>query len=221
VFDDAEQIRRHLHVVEGQTLLFFPDDGVKLLGGDRTLVEIALPQRGIATVLRGMLHSRAEAPHSGVWLQFAEARLAQFLDRGDQFPDRKHRRIPVDWVAELRPLSGAQGLVGRMLDIAPGGTRLSGCEGLRAGSDVRVRVLGALREATEVGTARVLRNSGGEAALRFARTDPATRTAITRLFDIARTGWDKAREVRHPAHCCRPGVVEPARPRLRARSEPI
>jgi hypothetical protein len=221
VFEDAEQIRRHLHVVDGQTLLFFPDDGVKLLGGDRTLVEITIPRRAISTALRGILHSRAGPPHSGVWLQFPEARLAQFLERGDKFPDRKHQRVPVDWPAELRPLSGAQGLVARMLDLAPGGARLSGCEGLRAGVDVRVRVLGAVRDAVEIGTARVLRNTSGEAALRFARNEPAARGAITRLFDIARAGWEKAREVQHPPHCCKPDVFEPALPRLRARSEPI
>jgi hypothetical protein len=220
-FENAEQMRRHLHVVDGQTLLFFPDDGVKLLGGDRTLVEIAIPQRSIATALRGILHSRAEAPYSGVWLQFPEARLAQLLERGDTFPDRKHQRVPVDWLAELRPLSGAQGLVGRMLDLAAGGARLSGCEGLRAGVDVRVRVLGAVREALEIGTARVLRNTSGEAALRFARSDAAARGAITRLFDVARAGWEKARQVRHPPNCCRPHVFEPALPRLRAREEPI
>ena len=48
------------------------------------------------------------------------------------------------------------------------------------------------------------------------RTKPASRAAITRLFQSLEERWRKAREVRHLDLCCRDGKrLDPIPPRVR------
>jgi len=68
----------------------------------------------------------------------------------------------------------------------------------------------------DVRRARVAWVEAGEAGVVFERSDPASRSAVAKLFGTAESRWRSAREVRHPDSCCRGGaLMEPPVPRVR------
>src|SRR5207253_7503843 len=67
-FDDVEQLRRHLHEVDGSTLLFFRDPTLSAPTGAGALVELAFESSEQTRVLRATVLARAEK--QGLWSPF-------------------------------------------------------------------------------------------------------------------------------------------------------
>lgn len=207
-FETFDQIRNHLHQQEVRSVFFFRDPALTAEGNDRVVLELSAGDQQM--VLRGIVLTR---DNGGVWLEFADSRLARRLSDGD-VAARRQRRLPMDLLVELRSRTAR---VGRLLDVSMGGARLGGVQGLAAGMVVDLRLLTPLPDVpASLGRADVIRAGENEAALRFIRSDPPTRVAVTRLFDAARKAWLTAPEVIHPAGCCIGNIVsEPPLPRLR------
>src|SRR5438874_7524046 len=121
-FDDVEQLRRHLHEVDGGTLLFFRDPRLALPDGANALVELAFESSEQTRVLRASVLARAEG--QGVWLAVPNTRFAREVrERGLQ--TRKGRRLGADESIRLKRADGLEYMV-RLFDISIGGARIGG-----------------------------------------------------------------------------------------------
>jgi hypothetical protein len=211
-FESLDQLKRHLNVmVGGRSLLFYPARHVAGEGGDRVVLETAAGEQQM--LLRGAVLSRVEG---GLWLDFPDGRLARRLGAG-ALTGRHQRRLPVDLMVDVR---GPAHKLGRLLDVSMGGGRLAGVPGLNEGDEVVLRLMTALGGLSpELGRAQVVRSAvAGETAVKFVRTDTATRVAATKLFESIRARWASAPEVVHQPECCVDGkVLAPTIPRVIAR----
>ena len=102
-FDSVDQIRKHLHVVEGTMLLFFRAPALALAVGAPVLLELCLENSEQTRVLRGSVLARAE--EQGLWLQFPNTRLARDVETRGIVP-RRGRRIGSDRLVKLRRATG-------------------------------------------------------------------------------------------------------------------
>jgi hypothetical protein len=213
VFENATQLKNHLHVDDGHALLFFPNAGAPGLGGERVMLEVTLPGHGQHAVLRGTV--RARVPQTGVWLDFPDAGLLRTLERdATTLTQRRDRRFGAELTVEVRAPGDVRTL-GKVLDLSAGGARIAGCR-LAPGTVVEVRPLtGVSREPAR---ARVVRCTAHDLAVEFWSNDAQTRATVRSLLDGMHERWDRAPTLSHPPSCCAGnGVVEPPLPRVRPR----
>jgi PilZ domain-containing protein len=214
-FPSLEQLRKHLHVEDNATLLFFRDADLDLPAGTPALVEIVFDTSEETRVVRTSTLARAEG--MGLWLAMPNARFAREVKERGLIP-RKGRRVGTDRSLRLKRESGAEFMV-LLLDMSLCGARIGGGlpSQLSPGDLVSLRLTSPeLGDPTEIGRARVAWVEAGEAGVAFERSDPAFRAAVAKLFQSAEARWQSAREVRHPDSCCKGGaLMEPAVPRVR------
>jgi PilZ domain len=218
-FGDLSQMNNHLHVTDGRTLFFYREPRPALETGVRVVMELSLADSEQVTTLRGAVLARANSEGStGVWLEFPDSRLARRIDSGGAaaIANRHQRRLGCDLMVEMK--FGPLPLLGRMVDVSLGGTRVLGAGGLRVGTDIHLRIMGAQPPMpNDLGTLQVARSeNGGDIGLRFPRTDTQSRVASHKLFQAVQLAWVKAAEAMHPAMCCQNGqVLEPPMPHTR------
>jgi len=228
-FGDVTQMQKHLHVVEGRTVLFFREPAARLTGGDRVIVELSLASSEQVSTLRGSVLGRVdgEGGQTGAWIEFPDARLAKRLERGaTALAMRQHQRVTCDLLVEVK--QGRHAFLARMMDVSMGGARILGATAprigampLRQGAAVELRVMRNVAPfPAELGRAEVVRTDGhtGELALRWVRSDPVVRVSSLKLIDAARTAWAQAQQMVHgPACCGARGVLDPPTPVLKRR----
>src|SRR5215467_14403730 len=107
-FDDLEQLRRHLHVVDGTTLLFYRDPKLTVPNGAPVLLEIAFETNEQRRTLRASALARAEG--QGVWLAVPNTRFARDVTETGLSP-RKGRRLATDEMVRLKLPGGSELLV--------------------------------------------------------------------------------------------------------------
>ncbi|HWE23856.1 MAG TPA: PilZ domain-containing protein [Myxococcales bacterium] len=212
-FDDVEQLRRHLHEVDGSTLLFFRDPRLNVATGGSALVEIAFESNEQTRVLRTTVLARAEG--QGVWLAVPNTRFVRDVrERG--LMQRKGRRLGVDEMVRVR-IAHAEYFV-KLLDISMGGARIGG--GLpphvARGSPVQLTLPAPESgRAPEITRGKIAWVEDGEAGVTFDRDVESSRVAAGRLFRSLEPPWAKAREIRHLPTCCKGEVLDPPLPRVR------
>ncbi len=211
-FDNAAQAGRHLHSVERQQLLFFPDPFLDVHEGQSVLLELSFGDSEQTLTLRGEVHSLAIGGLRGAWIELHALRLLDTLKIVCGVPRRLHRRLPADMVVRIeRP--GLRASVARLSDVSAGGARLVSTGGKWAmGEEILISELSggpALR-------GKVTRTREGELAVQFQRADANTRRGALRLIEAAVERWSAARETHHPAACGCPrggALFEPLLPK--------
>ncbi|MCA1827768.1 MAG: PilZ domain-containing protein [Myxococcales bacterium] len=217
------QMQRHLHVVEGRTLFFYRDPRMaSFTGASRVVMEFSFADSEQATTMRGAVLSRldGEGGQTGAWIEFPDAKLARKLDQGMKaFVGRHQRRIGCDMMVEIK----VRGMpyLGRMIDVAMNGARVTGAAGMRAGTDAEMRIMGAEPPMPGVlGRVKVVRaDPGGDVGVTFVRSDVIARVASSKLYTAVQQAWTRAPEVQHPVQCCQNGhVLEPPLPHMKTRT---
>jgi len=219
-FEELAQLRNHLHLFDGRTLLFCRDPRRILQAGSPVTVELLVTRGGQATTLSGTVLTRVGegTRSSGAWLLFSDTKLARRLEAdGSGLSARQQPRFACDFLAEVNYLGAP--FPCRIEDVSAGGARLGDAAGLCPGMEIEVRVRGAGPDVPDsVGRAIVVRASGADAGVRFLRSDQATRQACTRLFDAVQKQRAAAPELMHLPVCCQGGrLFEPPLPRIRPR----
>lgn len=214
VFDTTEQLRRHVHRVDGAALLFFPERAHLRHTGDPVLLEMQLPERRQQVVLRATIHSRVDGRLQGVWLQFSD-QLSRALEADAAVIQRRQNpRIGGAAIVEVRS-SDASARIARITDVSVGGARLGAAPLLSVGTVVELKLLSPLPEVPRaVGRARVVHSTGSEAGLQFA---PGTLAGVEKMVQAFAAGWKSAITIVHPRRCCAPAPLEPPLPRVRER----
>ncbi len=213
-FDDVEQLRRHLHVVDGTTLLFFRDPHLDVPTGAQALLELAFESSEQTRVLKAIVLARTD---QGLWLAVPNTRFARDVHERGLSP-RKGRRLGVDESVRLKRAGGGDYMV-RLLDLSIGGARIGG--GLPAqlapGNVVALTIAPPeTGRAPEITRGRIVWVEDGEAGVMFDRDMESSRVAAGRLFRSLEQPWAQAREIRHLPPCCRNGeVLDPPVPRVR------
>lgn len=214
-FATAEQFRAHLTSIEAHALLFFRDPRLELSTGSQALLELAFDNSEDTWVVRATALARAEG--HGMWLAMPSARFAREARTGT-FSQRSGRRLGADRIVRLRRASGSEYVI-MLDDLSLGGARISGGlpPGLSRHDEVQIRLASPQTgEPMEPIFGRIAWCEDGEAGIEFDRTKPASRAAVTKLFQVLEGRWRTAREVRHLDLCCRDGkLLDPPAPRLR------
>jgi len=213
-FDDVEQLRRHLHVVDSTTLLFFRDPHLNIVTGAQALLEVAFESSEQTRVLKAIALARTD---QGLWLAVPNTRFARDVHERGLSP-RKGRRLGVDESVRLKRAGGSEYMV-RLLDLSIGGARIGG--GLPAqlapGNVIALTIAPPESgRAPEITRGKVVWVEDGEAGVMFDRDMESSRVAAGRLFRSLEQPWAQAREIRHLPPCCRNGeVLDPPVPRVR------
>lgn len=213
-FENLDQLRNHLHVVDGSTLLFYRDPRLAVVTGSPVLLEITFDASEQTRAIRATVLARAEG--QGVWLEAPNARFAREVkEKG--LSARKGRRLATDEMVRLkRP--GGEHMV-RLLDLSIGGARIGGGipQQLAAGTVVALTIAPPeAGRAPEVTRGRIVWVEDGEAGIMFDRDMESSRVAAGRLFRSLEQPWAQAREIRHLPNCCLNGqVLDPPVPRVR------
>jgi hypothetical protein len=214
-FDDVEQLRRHLHEVDGTTLLFFRDPVLYVKAGVNALVELAFESSEQTRMLRASVLARNEG--QGVWLVVPNTRFARDV-RQQGLAARKGRRLGCDEYVRLRRSGGLEHMV-RLFDISMGGARIGGGlpPQLTRGSAVALTLPQIeTGRAPEITHGKIVWAEDGEAGIMFDRDVASSRVAAGRFFRSLEEPWRKAREIRHLPTCCQNGqVTDPPLPRVR------
>jgi PilZ domain len=214
-FDDVDQLRRHLHVVDGTTLLFFRDPRLNIPTGSAALLEVAFESSEQTRVLKATVLARTEG--QGLWLAVPNTRFARDVDERGLSP-RKGRRLGVDETVRLKRAGGSEYMV-RLLDLSIGGARIGG--GLPAqlakGNVIALTIAAPESgRAPEIARGKIVWVEDGEAGVMFDREMESSRVAAGRLFRSLEQPWTHAREIRHLPGCCQNGeVLDPPVPRVR------
>jgi hypothetical protein len=214
-FDDLDQLRKHLHVADGSTLLFFRDPSLALATGAPVLLEVAFQSSEQTRALRATVLARAEG--QGLWLAVPNTRFARDVhERG--LSSRKGRRLGTDEMVRLKVGGGGEYMV-RLLDLSIGGARIGGGIPAQLGAGHTVALIISPPEtgrAPEVTRGRIVWVEDGEAGVMFDRDMESSRVAAGRLFRSLEQPWTQAREIRHLPNCCKDGqLLDPPLPRIR------
>jgi len=214
-FDNLEQLRKHLRVVDGSTLLFFRDPRLTIETGSPVLLEVAFESSEQRRALRASVLARAEG--QGLWLVVPNTRFARDVDERGLSP-RKGRRLGTDEMVRLKRAGGGDYMV-RLLDLSIGGARIGGGIPAQLAPGTVVALTIAPPEAgraPEVTRGRIVWVEDGEAGVMFDRDMESSRVAAGRLFRSLEQPWAQAREIRHLPTCCKNGeVLDPPVPRIR------
>jgi len=219
-FEELAQLRNHLHLLDGRTLLFCRDPGRILKTGSPVTVELLVTRGRLAATLSGTVLMRVGegTRSSGAWLLFSDTKLASKLEAdGSGLSARQQPRFACEFRAEVNYLGTT--FLCRIDDVSAGGARLGNAAGLWPGMEIEVRVRGAGPDVPDsVGRAIVVRANGADAGVRFVRSDQATRQASMRLFDLVQKQRAAVPELMHPPVCCQGGrLLEPPLPRIKPR----
>ena len=215
-------MQKHLHVVEGRTLFFLREPRSTLQGGARVVIEFSLADSEQVTTLRGSVLARidGEGGQAGAWIEFPDSPLARRLEQGKAgLAGRNQRRLGCDMLVEVK--QDRLPLLGRVIDVSLHGLRIVGPIGLKQGSDVEVRIMGAEPPMPGLlGRSQVVRSDpGGDLAVKFVRTDVVARVASGKLYSLMQQSWQKAPELAHSPQCCVGGnVQEPPLPHMKQRT---
>ncbi len=214
-FDDIDQLRRHLHVVDGATLLFFRDPLLEVPTSAQVLLEVAFESSEQTRALRATVLARAE--QQGLWLAVPNTRFARDVNEQGLSP-RKGRRLGVDESVRLKRAGGGEFMV-RLLDLSIGGARIGGGlpPQLAPGNVISLSIAPPESgRAPEVTRGKIVWVEDGEAGVMFDREMESSRVAAGRLFRSLEQPWAQAREIRHLPACCRNGqILDPPVPRVR------
>jgi PilZ domain len=214
-FESIAQLKAHLHVVDGRSLLFFRDPALELPAGAEVRLEMTLANSEQTRVVRASLVARSEG--LGLWLAMSDTRFARDVhDRG--LLPRRGRRLEADRPVRVRRVDGSEYLV-TLLDLSVVGARIGGGlpRSLSKGSELEVRcAFLEVGQPAELGRATVMWVDAGEAGLQFDRSTPASRVSVAKLFQSLQKEWEKARTIDHLPGCCVGGaLLDPPLPRLR------
>ncbi len=223
-FQSFEQMQNHLHVAEGRTLFFFREQPNKaMLGGNqRVVIEFAHGNSEQVSTLRGAVIARVDGQggQTGAWVEFPDSKLAKKMDLGEGAISARHqRRLGCDMMVEIK----VEGLphLGRMIDVAMSGARVTGANNVKHGADCELRIMGAEPPMPGIlGRAKVVRaDPGGDLGIIFVRSDVIARVASSKLYAAVQQAWARAPEIMHPLECCRDGHVnEPPLPHMKKRT---
>ena len=220
-FGDLAQLHNHLHLVDGRTLLFCRDPGRILVAGASVTVTLFVTRSGQTITLRGTVLTRVGdgQQSAGAWLVFRDTKVARRLEAdAGALTARRQPRFACDFLAEVNYLKAP--FLCRIEDVSADGARLGGTAGLHLAAEIEVRIHGAKPDLPgRAGRAIVVRATGGDAGVRFLRSDVETRLACTVLLDAVQKQWAAAPELMHPPLCCRGGqLLEPPMPHIRLRA---
>jgi hypothetical protein len=214
-FDSLVQLKAHLRLVEGRSLLFFRDPTLELSAGAPVRLEMTLTSSEQTRIVRAHLIARAEA--LGLWLGIPDLRFARDLQNQGLIP-RRGRRLEADRPVRLRHPDGSEYLV-TLLDLSMAGARVGGGlpRTLAKGTELEVRcAFLEVGQPADLGRAAVTWVEAGEAGLQFDRASPASRISVGKLFQSLLNEWEKARTIDHLPQCCVNGaLLDPPLPRLR------
>ena len=213
-FANLDQARAHMHDVRGQALFFVRDEQLRFLPDTPVCLSLTFDQGEVTRLLNGRVTGRVEG--AGTWLELADTRPLREIPPTEAV--RRSVRIGCDEPVEAR--SGGRVSAGRMLDLSPGGARLSGIEGFAPGDRIELRFLpaGGLTF-HDLSHAHVVWVEGGETGVQFDRSDAIGRSAVARLLVETEELWAAAWEGIHPASCCgERGLLDPVPPRERERA---
>jgi hypothetical protein len=214
-FESVEQLKAHLHVVQGRSLVFFRDAGLQIPAGGAVMLELAFTNSEQTRAVRATHVARSEG--QGSWLATATGHFAREVhDRG--IVPRRGRRLGADLPLRIRRQNGSEHLV-TLLDLSIAGGRIGG--GLPTsvvrGSSLDLRLLSpTVGQPPDLGQATAAWVEDGEAGLVFDRARSACRVSVGRLFQGLQKEWETARTIdHHPGCCVGQGVLDPPLPRLR------
>jgi hypothetical protein len=214
-FESVVQLKAHLRLVEGRSLLFFRDPTLELAAGAVVRLEMTLTSSEQTRIVRANLIARAEG--LGLWLGMPDTRFARHLQDQGLLP-RRGRRLEADRPVRLRRADGSEYLV-TLLDLSMAGARVGGGlpRALAKGNELEVRcAFLEVGQPAELGRATVTWVEAGEAGLQFDRANPACRVSVGKLFQSLLKEWEKARTIDHLPQCCVSGaLLDPPLPRLR------
>jgi hypothetical protein len=212
IFDDTGQARRHLHVEEGHSLLFYGNPMAPGIGGEPVVLDLEVQSGAQHSLLHGTVHSRLAG--AGMGLDFGDIGLLRRLEE-PAVELRKQRRFAADLMMELRLLGGEVRQIGKLIDVSLGGARIGGCR-MPVGGEVTVHLaLPAQGLPRGFGRARVRRAGEHDTAIEFAPDEGPARVAIAKLIEAIRMDLERAPLVAHAPGCCgASGVLEPPVPRL-------
>jgi PilZ domain-containing protein len=192
-FESLGALRRHLRLGAG---FFLPEAALPCAPGSRVIVEVAVPE----TADRPLLHGRVrERLRQGVWLDLPLARPAARWERDPEGPQRRHRRVACDLLAEVQP-RGGEGWLCRVLDVSDRGLRLATAFELGIpGDDLAVTLLAPDRHlAPPVRVrARVVWAASRETGLELIERGPG----FDALVATASGRWERVREIEHGRDC--------------------
>lgn len=213
-FAVPEQLTRHFHVADGRTLFFYREPTLSLAGGSKVLLSCSFTQLDQEILVRGSVVGRMEGSHPGLWIEFADTKIAKRVD-GAGLRGRKQTRLGCDLMVEIR--KDRQPFLGRLVDLSLGGARMAGMSGLQARDQVDVRLVSPAADwPSTLGLAEIVRLDRHEIGARFLRQDAESRMAITKLFGAMQKAWASALVAEHPPMCCKNDqFLEPALPHLR------
>src|SRR5437763_9026753 len=127
-FANLDQARAHMHDVRGQALFFVRDEQLRFLPDTPVCLSLTFDQGEVTRLLNGRVTGRVEG--AGTWLELADTRPLREIPPTEAV--RRSVRIGCEEPVEAR--SGGRVSAGRMLDLSPGGARLSGIEGFAPGT---------------------------------------------------------------------------------------
>lgn len=213
-FAVPEEMLHHFHVADGRTLFFFRDPALNLPGGTKVLLSCSFTQLDQEIVVRGAVVGRTEGSHPGLWLEFADTRVAKRLAEAG-LRSRNQKRLGCDLMVELR--KSQQPFLGRLVDLSQSGARLAGIAGLALHDQLEVRLVSPASDwPSNLGLAEIMRIDRSEIGARFLRREAESRMAVTKLFGAMQQAWAAAPLSEHPAICCKSGqFLEPSLPHLR------
>lgn len=213
-FSAPEELTHHFHVSDGRTLFFFREPHLNLAGGSKVLLSCSLEQLHQVIIVRGSVVGRMDGSHPGLWLEFADTRVARRLS-SNGLRDRKQMRLGCDVMVEIHKFH--QPFLGRLVDLSMGGARLAGISDLSPRDQVELRLVSpAAGWPTTMGLVEIVRLDRNEIGVRFLRNNAESRMAITKLLAAIQQAWASAPTAEHPAICCKNGqFLEPALPHLR------
>ena len=196
-FDSPAQARRHLHLVDGRQLLFFPDPFLDLREGEPVVIEICFAGSDQSLPVRGDVYAVETGAMRGAWIEVYSLRLSDGLQLASARARRLFRRLPTDMLVRAGR-AGRASAVARLTDVSAGGARLGAVPGgWKAGEEIFVSDLSGGPPLRGV----VVWSRDGEVAVRFQRDDATTRRNAVKLVDSAIERWRNAREARHPQAC--------------------
>jgi PilZ domain len=209
-FVDLEQARAHVHDVDGRALFFVRDQKICLLPDASVCLSLGFESGEVTRLLHGRAVAVVEG--AGTWLQLLDLRPLREISATEAV--RRSIRMGCDALVEVR--SDRHVACARMLDLSPGGARLSGVEEFSPGDYLELRVLSPDRLTFhDLSYAHAAWVEESEMGVQFDRTDAVGRHAVARLLAETEDLWASAWECVHPGSCCTDdGVLDPAPPRL-------
>src|SRR5262249_55510976 len=95
-FYSPAQAQRHVHIVQGRQLFFFPDPFLDVSVGQRVVIEFCLAGFQESLTVRGEVNAVETSTLRGAWIEVFSLRLFEGLRILGSAPRRLFRRLPAD-----------------------------------------------------------------------------------------------------------------------------